>query len=88
MRLVLPWVDDRRSALAAYARAYAAGCIASGIELRSPPLPRPALDWREITRRAIASDDDHVIKLVHSCREEASIYGEGARLHAAGLAAS
>ena len=87
MRVLLPWVDDRQAALAAYARAYAAGCITSKIDLHSPPSPRPATGWLDVTRRAIASDDEHVVKLVHSCREEASIYGEGARLHAAGLAA-
>jgi hypothetical protein len=62
--------------------------MASGVELHSPPLPAPAKGWLDVTRRAIASDDEHVIKLVHSCRDEASIYGEGARLHAAALAAA
>ena len=86
MRVLLPWLDDPRSALQAYARAYAAACIASGIELQSSPLPGPALSWRQLAQRAVASNDEHVIKLVHSCREDAQAYGDGARLQAALLA--
>ena len=39
-----------------------------------------------VAERAVASNDDHVIKLVYSCRAEAAVYGEGARRHAAALA--
>ncbi len=86
MRMLLPWLDDRDAALRAYARAFAAGCIASGIALQSAPLPQPALGWPQVVQRAAASNDPHVIKLVYSCREDAQTYGDGARLHAAGLA--
>ena len=40
---------------------------------------------RLVVAAAITSDDDHVIKLVHACREEATVYGEGNYLHAAAL---
>lgn len=85
MRVLLPWLD-RNAALRDYARAYAAGCIASGIDLRASLLPRPTPGWPQVVQRAVVSNDDHVIKLVHSCREEAQAHGDGARLHAAGLA--
>jgi hypothetical protein len=67
LHALLPWVDDRaamqREAVAAFTAAYlAAGADAQDL----PPVPR--LDWQTIVRRAIASDDDHVIKLVHACR--------------------
>lgn len=85
LRLLLPHLGDRDTALRHCARAYAAGCIASGIDLQSPPLPVPGLTWPQVVQRAIVSNDEHVIKLVHSCRDEAAVYGDGARLHAAGL---
>lgn len=37
---------------------------------------------------AIALDDDHVIKLVHACREEAAHYGDDVYRRVAGLAVS
>jgi hypothetical protein len=86
LRVLMPWLDDRDVALRDYARAYAAACIASGIDLHVPAPPRPALDWPQVLQRALMSNDDHVIKLVHSCHAEAQVYGDGARLHAAALA--
>lgn len=91
MRVLLPWLRQatlRAAALRAYVRAFAAGAVASGIALDAPPLPAPPLDWSAIAARARASNDDHVIKLVHSCREEAAVYGDGARRQAAALAAA
>lgn len=86
LRLLLPWLSQQEAAVRAYARAYAAGAIASGIALDAPALPMPPLEWPQIAEAACRSNDDHVIKLVHSCREEAAAYGEGARRHAAALA--
>jgi hypothetical protein len=88
MRVLLPWLADPDAALQAYARAYAAGCIASGIDLQSSLLPptSAAPGWPQVVQHALASNDDHVIKLVHSCREDAQAYGDGARLQAAALA--
>jgi hypothetical protein len=55
---------------------------------RLPPgkgLPAAA-DWDAIAALAVASDDDHVVKLVYSCREESRAYGYPAYLDAARLA--
>ena len=79
MRVLLRWLDEGEvtAALGHYWLAYAAGHVASGIAhgaaAGSPPGPlRP---WPDIVSLAIASDDDHVIKLVDSCREQERVYG-------------
>ena len=66
-RLLLPCVDDPLPALDGYWRAFAAAVCASGMTVGTAPTPRP---WPELVAAALASDDDHVIKLVDSCREE------------------
>jgi hypothetical protein len=73
--VLLPWIDEpqRLPALAFYARAAAAAWATC--KPRGAPLPPLAvLPWPEIVARAISSDDDHVIKVVDSCRahEQAS----------------
>lgn len=71
-RVLLAFVDDRDAALADFWRAYAAGALTGGVQA----LPAvPALAWDAILPRAIASDDEHVIKLVDSCREQERAYG-------------
>lgn len=72
MRLLLPYVDEPLLAVRAYWQAYAAAVVAAGIERRPEPHLQP---WDAIVAHARASDDDHVIKLVHSCREESKVYG-------------
>jgi hypothetical protein len=37
-----------------------------------PSLP----DWDELRAAAIASNDEHVIKLVHACTDHSAAYGE------------
>jgi hypothetical protein len=86
MRELQPWQEVPESALQHFAHAYAAAAIASGADLRAPLLPRPALGWPQVVDAALASHDEHVIKLVHSCRDESRVYGDGARLLAAALA--
>lgn len=50
-------------------------------------LPAPRLQtWPEVIAAACASDDDHVIKIVHACWEESHAYGPGRYLEAAALA--
>ena len=40
------------------------------------PLPLPALQpWPDLVAQALAHDDEHVIKLVESCREEEAAWG-------------
>jgi hypothetical protein len=78
MRVLLPWLDpaDRLPALRHYWLAYAAGHAASGL---TEPAARGqgagGPDWPEIVARAVASDDDHAIKLVDTCREQEQAYG-------------
>jgi hypothetical protein len=47
-----------------------------------------APDWETIARIAIASNDDHDLKLVYSAREEESVYGWGLHRRAAALRVS
>jgi hypothetical protein len=78
LRLLLPWLDDdqRAEALGHYWLAYAAGHVSSGLGAGSSPSPVAALrPWPEIVARAIASEDDHFIKIVDSCREQEAAYG-------------
>ncbi len=72
MRVLLPFVDEPLAAVHDYWLAYAAGCIAAGAQLGDAA---PLLPWARIVKRAIESDDEHVIKLVDSCREEELAYG-------------
>lgn len=76
LRTLLPWLEDETAlaAVADYWRAFAAAVSAAGIRVL-PPVPLQP--WSEISAVAIASHDDHLIKLVDSCREQQAAYGEG-----------
>lgn len=83
LRVVSPWIDDL-PALApglvhAVTAAYLAAKVPAGLALPAPP----ARDWAEVASRAIASDDDHVVKIVHACRALAALDGEDPYLRAA-----
>jgi hypothetical protein len=73
VRVLGRWLGDPTPAHRAYWRAWAAGWAASG----ATPLrnPAPDLAWPAIVARAIASDDEHVIKAVDSCREQERALG-------------
>jgi len=78
LRVLLPWLDadHRRQAMGHYWLAYAAGHAASGlIHTPSASTPVALQPWPEIVSQAVASDDDHFIKLVDSCREQERAYG-------------
>lgn len=80
VRTLLPWMDeeDRPAALHAYWAAYVAGGAASGLDLAaSVPAAAglPLQSWPALVQAAIASDDDHLIKLVDVCREEERHHG-------------
>jgi len=78
LRVLLPWLDedDVQQALGHYWLAYAAGHAASGLNGAAASTGRAELlPWPEIVTRATASDDDHLIKLVDSCREQERHYG-------------
>ena len=79
LRVLLPWVDadEAAAALGDYWLAFAAGHAASGLAGAPAAALSPlALEpWPEIVAAALASDDDHFIKLVDSCREQERAYG-------------
>jgi hypothetical protein len=83
-RVLLPHGDDPAPAWPHLVRAFVAAALASNLQHRAA-LPSIA-DWDELRAAAIASDDEHVIKLVHACIDESAVYGEGARRAAAARA--
>jgi Questin oxidase-like len=83
-RVLLPHSDDPAAAWLCLVRAFAAAALASNLQQRAA-LPSIA-DWDELRAAAIASDDEHVIKLVHACIDESAVYGEGIRRAAAARA--
>lgn len=72
LRVLLPFVEEPLPAVRAYWQAFAAAWAASGARDRGPVPLRP---WTDIVAFALASDDEHVIKLVDSCREQEAAYG-------------
>lgn len=76
LRLLMPWLDEPLVAVRHYARAYAAGVAASGVNVDAPIMAVNVLPWPEALRAAIASDDEHVIKLVYACHEEWKVAGD------------
>ncbi|WP_348753112.1 questin oxidase family protein [uncultured Aquincola sp.] len=72
MRQLAPWWGDETAALRHFSIAAAAALRASDVPAEGPtdqpPVPASDLAWPEIVRRAIASDDEHVVKLVQACR--------------------
>lgn len=82
-RVLQPWLDE--AGVDALINAFTAAFLVSGV---GPPTevgkPSPAeTGWPEVTAAAVASDDDHVVKFVHACIEEAAVYGQGSYLLAA-----
>ncbi len=72
LRVLLPWLADPAAAVRAYWQAFAAAWVASGARPAAPVALQP---WADIVAFACASDDEHVIKLVDSCREQERAYG-------------
>jgi hypothetical protein len=54
-------------------QAYAHAVVAARLQRQAPAVLR---SWEELERAALGSDDDHVVKLVDSCREEERAWGE------------
>jgi Questin oxidase-like len=65
-------------------QAYAHGVVAARLRVAAQPLQLRA--WSEIVPLALASTNEHVIKLVDSCREEARHYTASASTTAPALA--
>jgi hypothetical protein len=74
MRVLLPFAEEPPAALRDFARAYLAGRAAS---LARRGQPARLLPWHKLVAVALSSDDEHLIKLVDSCREEEAAYGGG-----------
>ena len=73
VRVLLPHLQAPLAAVQPYWRAYAAAVCAAGLRAGTPPSPRP---WPALVAAAQASDDEHLIKLVDSCREQQRAHGE------------
>ena len=92
MRVLLPFVDAEHAdeAVGHYWLAFAAGYAASGLnDSERSALPRaPSRPWPILVARALASDDDHLIKLIDSCREQQRAYRGAVWREAASRAAA
>ena len=76
LRLLLPLLDEPLAAVRWYSVAFAAALLGSRVSPgRIAPPPDP-MDWPELAARAIASEDEHVIKLVYTSRAEAQARDE------------
>ncbi len=70
LAVLTPWFDAAAAApglVTAFCAAWLAARMAPADLAPQAPLP-----WRELTKRACAQDDDHVIKLVHACHHWAA----------------
>jgi hypothetical protein len=72
MRVLSAFIDDEGEALRWFWQAWATGVVAA--RLVAVPAA-PLQTWKRIVLTALASDDEHVIKLVDSCRELERAYG-------------
>lgn len=93
VRTLQPWMADPGSDLRHLGDAFLAAMWSTAVDPTRPPLtpdPADSRGWPALAAAAMAQQDDHVIKLVHSCREEAAAYpaSEGTYLQSARLALS
>ena len=72
LRIVLPALADPAAALRAFWPAWAAAWVVAGGTRKAgvSDQPQQAADWPGMVERALRSDDDHVIKMVFTCKEE------------------
>jgi Questin oxidase-like len=86
LRVMLPFVGEPAEAQAAVSRAVTAAFLASGAAWAHRSAPPALLDAPALAAAAIASDDDHVIKLVDACLDESALYGDPRHRQAAARA--
>lgn len=87
LRTLLPWLESSEEAQAILAQNFVAAYLAARVvPSSSVELITPERSWEDVAAAAVASDDDHTIKLVQACRAEAQVYGQGRYLRAASLA--
>jgi hypothetical protein len=72
LRVLWPYLDEPQPAGRWFWQAFAVAVAAARLRALPPPALQP---WGRIVGAAIASDDEHVIKLVDSCREQEQAYG-------------
>ena len=70
VRVLRPWIDDERAADRALAIAALASFVVCGAPGRADARGLARADDKELKARALASDDDHVAKLVVSALDE------------------
>jgi hypothetical protein len=88
VRVLSPWIADLAPAAPVLVRAFVAAYLAAKVREERASAEGPH-DWARVVEAAKASDDEHVIKIVHACRDEAAFYGGGSAqryLQAAALA--
>jgi hypothetical protein len=73
MRIVARFIDDAPAAWRWFWQAFAHAVVAARLQPATSPLV--LRDAPGLVAAALASDDEHVIKLVDSCREEERAYG-------------
>jgi hypothetical protein len=88
VRRLLPWMQDSETLQAMLVRCVVAAYLAARITPSDRATIPKTKSWTEVIDVALASDDDHLIKLVHACHDEAARYGEEQYLLAATLATS
>ncbi|MEI6027832.1 MAG: questin oxidase family protein [Betaproteobacteria bacterium] len=71
MRVAARFVDEPLTAWAWFWQAFAHAVVAARLQ---PAAAAPLRSWKTLVARALASDDEHLIKLVDSCREEEKAY--------------
>lgn len=75
LQVLRPFAVDPPAAVAAWWRAAVAGVVASRLDLAQPGRAPTVRPWDELVAVALASDDDHLIKLVDACRQAQQAHG-------------
>lgn len=91
LRVLLPWIDNATLATLQplLAQTICAAYLAAEARPFHSRLATPPHTWEAVVRVALDSKDEHVVKLIHACREESSVYGNEDRyLDAAALIAA
>lgn len=74
LRVLLPFVDEPLQLVDEFIVAQVAAARACGAVAGAPA---DVLPWHELVAAALVADDEHLVKLVDSCREEERAYGGG-----------
>lgn len=75
LRVLSPWIEDRAWANAMLWRAMLAAYGGMKAPLIEETHSNTAWSWDDLAAKAIATGDDHAVKLTYSARSEAAFYG-------------